>query len=311
MNKPKDSTSRIVLLGSITEDIITQPDGTTFRSLGGVLYQASVFCAFERPVELQAHLGQNLVGEFQRLTAAWRSLSLVGVKVVSHPGNRVHLHYPPDGEREEILENVVPPLEIKGLVRGISSRDFLMVVVNSGFDFRLEDWQWLVKRLNCPLWFDIHSLVLEPVLGRPRRYRALPDWSEWARGVTFLQANQQELACLLGEPAKRPSLGEMISFSQEAASLGVQAVVISLGRAGVFLGEGERGEILSPPAVVEAVETTGCGDVLAAATVMGLKEGQPIKKALQWGMELAAIAAQVKGVVATFQSLKTRKASLI
>jgi sugar/nucleoside kinase (ribokinase family) len=63
--------------------------------------------------------------------------------------------------------------------------------------------------------------------------------------------------------------------------------------------------------VVEAVETTGCGDVLAAATVMGLKEGQPIKKALQWGMELAAIAAQVKGVVATFQSLKTRKASLI
>jgi len=59
-----------------------------------------------------------------------------------------------------------------------------------------------------------------------------------------------------------------------------------------------------PPTIVEAVDTTGCGDVLAAATVIALREGRPIREALRWGMELAAVAAQVKGVAATFRSLK-------
>ena len=311
MAATRDSSSRIILLGSITEDIITQPDGTIFRSLGGVLYQASVFCALGRRVELWAHLGENLADEFYQLTATWATLAPAGVKVVAQPGNRVHLRYPPEGEREEILENVVPPLAVKNLVGRISSRDFLMAVVNSGFDFRLEDWRRLVERISGPIWLDIHSLVLEPVLGRPRRYRRLPEWPEWAKGVTYLQANQQELACLLGEPARRPAFKEMVFFSRIAASLGVKAVVITLGRAGVFLGEGERGVVLSPPSVVEAVETTGCGDVLAAATVVALREGRPIREALGWGMRLAAVAAQVKGVAATFQNLKAKQEGLI
>ncbi|RLE05201.1 MAG: hypothetical protein DRJ06_09290 [Candidatus Aminicenantes bacterium] len=311
MDKKKDLTPRIILLGSITEDIIDLPEGTTFRSLGGILYQASVFCAFKKPVGLWAHLGKNLVNEFRRLTSGWRSLSRAAVKVVSWPGNRVHLYYPPRGEREEILENVVPPLNLKNLARRFSAGDFIMAVINSGFDFRREDWQWLVKRIDCPTWLDIHSLVLEQILGQPRRYRSLPDWPDWARGVTFLQANQQELACLLGNPQEKPTLRQMIDFSQQAASFGVEAVVVTLGRAGVFLGEGNKGEILAPPVAVEPVDTTGCGDVLAAATVIGLKEGQPIRDALRQGMELAVVAAQVKGVEAIFQELKNYLDNLI
>jgi len=300
----KEVPSRVVLLGSITEDIITQPGGKIFRSLGGVLYQASVFCALGRRIELWAHLGENLAEEFQKLTKNWFSLDITGVKVVPQPGNRVHLRYPLEGEREEILENIVPPLELKSLIKRLSSRDFLMAVINSGFDFRREDWRRLVERVNCSIWLDIHSLALEPVLGEPRSYRSLPDWSDWAKGVTWLQANRQELACLLGHPTKQPAFNEMLFFSQKAASLGVKAVVITLGRAGVFLGEGEKGEIFLPPTIVEAVDTTGCGDVLAAATVIALREGRPIREALRWGMELAAVAAQVKGVAATFRSLK-------
>jgi len=45
--------------------------------------------------------------------------------------------------------------------------------------------------------------------------------------------------------------------------------------------------------------------------VIGLKEGQPIRDALRQGMELAVVAAQVKGVEAIFQELKNYLDNLI
>jgi sugar/nucleoside kinase (ribokinase family) len=291
--------ARIGLVGTITYDVITSDTGDVYRGLGGILYQAAVLFALGKKVFLFTNLGGDLVGKVEAVTSPWTTLQKEGIQNVPGPGNRVFLHYPERGERREILQSVVPPLDPRAVLRRLDHLHMLVCVLNSGFDIALSDWRRIVDAANCPIWLDLHSLVLSGELNTPRTYLSHLAWESWARGVAYLQANKAELACLAGKGGKNLSDEEIGTFGQKAFSLGVRALFITLGRDGVRILTPGSDRTIVPSSVNHIEDTTGCGDVFCAATVSELVDGSDLFPAAAAGVELASRATQVKGIEAT------------
>ncbi len=292
--------ARIGLFGTASRDRIVHGDGPPLDGPGGILYQAAVLAALGEEAFLQGHCGDDLLGELDGLGASWPGLHTDGLSFLSQPANRVHLRYPPEGERVEILEWAVPPFKPGPPAGGATGWDAFLCVMNSGFDMALKDWRQSLAGLTCPAWFDVQSLVLEPAIGRPRSYRAVPDWQAWVKGVTWLQANRRGAGCLAGHPDRLPSDKEVLDLARQALDLGVRGVFVTLGPQGVLAAVGGQTQYLAAPAAGPAVDTTGCGGVFAAAALARLVRGATPFEAAAFGAGLASEAALLAGVRATW-----------
>jgi len=302
MNTQHQHHQKIIgLIGTVTKDYITFEAGPKLKNqnrigIGGVLYQAAALCGMGNQVRLITQIGEELLPEFRAAAGFWKSLLTEAIYPVPGPGNQVHLHYPAAGEREEILTSVVPPLTAKQIIPFLSGLDILILVLNSGFDISLQDWKAALKHMDCPVWLDMHSLVLAKKIGNPREYVPFPEWQEWVEGVSYLQANKKELASALGDPEKFCGKAEILAFSRAAFDQNVDAVFITLGREGVMaLTPGDSRKIQATPAG-EVVDTTGCGDVFCAAAVNALVKGRDCFAAAEAGVKLATRAAETAGV---------------
>lgn len=290
---------RFGLVGTITRDKIRLPSGKMQEGLGGILYQAATLCGLGAEVVPMTAVGGAIWPDVLKAVKSWRGFKTEGVSVADGPGNLVFLEYPRKGERREILRSAVPPLPSSRLLPFLSGLDFLIVVFNSGFDLDFFTWRQVVEAARCPRWLDIHSLVLSPNLGR-RKYEPFPAWPAWVNGVDYLQANEKELACLLNHPCFPPRADELSSFAAECFSLGVKAVFITLGSRGLYLATPREEKFLTPGKPTKVADTTGCGDCLAAAAAWKLSQAASVEEAALFGLEVAARAAAVCGVEATY-----------
>ena len=295
------------LIGSITYDEITYASGELITGLGGVLYQAAVLCGLGEEVFLHAHLGEEVADKMEKTVENWTTLHKEGILSVSGQGNQVHLHYPKEGERIETLKAVVDPLDPNPILKDLDQMAMLILVINSGLDVQLPDWQKIVRAASCPVWVDIHSLFLTKWLGVPRKYSYLPEWKDWVEGISYLQANVKEVASMLGHPQMLPSETELIQFGETVFDLRVKAVFLTLGKEGVLaIKPGESLKVTAPQAE-SVVDTTGCGDVFCGGTVVKLASGEDAFEAARFGVELATKAAGVKGVAETFKLASEHK----
>ena len=294
----------IGLIGTVTYDVITSDEGEVFSGLGGILYQAAALAAMNKNVLLFTHLGRDLAGPVDKVTEGWHTLEKTGFHVFAGPGNHVHLHYPKEGERREILESVVPPLDPEKILKSLDRFHMLISVLNSGFDIKLQDWRQIVDAADCPIWLDLHSLILSKELGIPRAYLSNIPWGNWIRGVTYLQANRTELSCLLGRIGQDFSEEDIKRFGQKAFPLGLKAVFITLGKDGVCVLTPEGARFIIPSQIENIEDTTGCGDVFCAVTATNLLEGaDPLSAAIS-GVELATQSATVKGIEKTYALIR-------
>jgi len=293
--------SRFGLIGTITYDVISHEKALGYEGLGGVLHQVAVLCGLKKEVSLYTNLGQELSEEFGKTTHNWTTLHKQGINRVSGPGNRVFLCYPQMGERVEILKSVVPPLNPEKILCDLLSLNFLVVVLNSGLDLEKKDWLKIRKEAVCPLWLDIHSLLLEKKLNAPRKYVSFPDWRDWTEGVHYLQANRAEVASMLGHPGTHPSEAEVRRLGKMALEAGTRAVFVTLGKEGALVVTENRTRKIRVVEDKPVVDSTGCGDVFCAGTVVKLNDGSDPIEAAQFGMQLASAAVSVSGVAATFE----------
>lgn len=290
------------LIGTITSDHITQDSGRTYHGLGGILYQAAVLCGLGEDVSLHANCGLEMKTEVEDLVGGWPTLRREGLRFVEGPGHQVFLRYSEKlKEREEILASVVPPLDTTAVLAGLSRLDMLLMVFNSGFEVSLPDWRRIMDRAECPIWLDIHSLVLAKKLRAHREYVAVPDWLDYAGGATYLQANRQEVASLLGHPDRWPDPGEIPAFAETAFGAGVKAVFVTMGREGVSVATPEKSRLVRAPEAGAVVDTTGCGDVFCAKTMQALAGGRPVFEAAAAGVALASRAVGLAGIRETHE----------
>jgi sugar/nucleoside kinase (ribokinase family) len=299
-------SARIGLLGTITHDTITSAAGKTIEGLGGILYQAAALCGLGQEVALYTNVGLDLVPRIKASTRGWASLHTDTWTRVAGPGNRVRLFYPEQGERREVLESVVPALDTGRLLADLRQLDFLILVINSGYDISLEDWRAVKQAADCPIWLDIHSLPLSKVLHAPRAYLPVPDWREWAAGVDHIQANAAEVASLLGKPGGGLEAGDLERLASLAREGGTRSVYVTRGREGVQVMSGGRSELIPTRKAERVADTTGCGDVLCAAAVARLRAGDDVFAAASFGARLATEAVGVVGVEETFELIREK-----
>jgi hypothetical protein len=288
------------LIGTITYDVITRGEKTLHEGLGGILYQAAVLCGWGHRVNLYTNLGLELETEVRELTKEWKSLNREGVSMVPGPGNRVFLDYPRGKERGEVLKSVVPPICPDRILEDLPHFDFIIMVMNSGFDMKLQDWKKVKKKATCPVWLDIHSLFLERKIGSPREYIPVHDWKDWVEGIDYFQANKAEVAALLGHPGKNLELKELESFGEAVFELGMKAVFLTLGEEGVLLMEKSGSSNIPAMGRNAAVDSTGCGDVFCAGAAAFLSEGRDPFDSAANGVRAASKAAGICGVSPLF-----------
>jgi len=290
------------LIGTVTSDHIVRDEGGEFEDLGGILYQAAVLCGLGEPVRLFSNCGRDLEPLVRETVGDWPTLDPSGLRFVPGPGNQVFLRYSEQlKEREEVLRFVVPALEPEDILSRLGGLDALLVVFNSGYELSLSGWREVIGRADRPIWLDVHSLVLEKRLGGHRNYAALPDWADWISGVTYVQANRQELACLLGFPERWPVEAEIRAFAAEAFRMGVQGVFVTMGKDGVLVSTPGETTVVRAPQAEAVVDTTGCGDVFSAKAFLEIRRGAGVRDAAAAGVVLASRAVSRAGIWATFE----------
>ncbi|MCP2519659.1 carbohydrate kinase family protein [Candidatus Aminicenantes bacterium AC-708-M15] len=294
----------IALFGTITLDSISHEKGYSFKSVGGILYQAGVFAGLNVKARIYSNLGKNIKDEVFRIIDKWGSIDKRGINIVPGNGNQVSLYYPVKGERVEILHSVVPPFNSELILKDKDQITTLMAVFNSGYDMDIEHWRKIVENLKCPIWLDIHSLALERVIGKERGYRRFEEWEEWVRGVTYFQANCKEIASMLGNPEKIPETKDIFKICEKILSLEVKAIFITLGEEGVLVFSSDFIDKIKSPKVKEVIDTTGCGDVFASATMLELIRGGDIYNATKFGIELASETVSIIGPDAIYKLIK-------
>lgn len=294
---------RFGLIGSVTYDVISNEGGTVHEGLGGILHQTAVLCGLAQEVNLYTNLGRELETAVRDLTKDWKTLRRKGIRIVSGPGNRVFLHYPRRGERVEVLRAVVPPIDPDRILDDLPELDFLVMVLNSGFDMALGDWRRVKKNAGCPVWLDVHSLLLERKIGRPRSYVSVREWRDWIRETDYVQANKAEVAALVGRPGENLTRAELENFGAEVCALGSKAVFITLGAEGALVSTERGSQSMAADTGKSAVDSTGCGDVFCAATALSLCKGRDCLESARYGMRIASAFAGLSGVFEIFSLL--------
>lgn len=85
-----------------------------------------------------------------------------------------------------------------------------------------------------------------------------------------------------------------IQAAQRIHEMGVKKVIITLGRKGALLFDGEQ-IIFFPAFKVKAIDTTAAGDCFCAALSIAISEGQNLKDALKFACKASAISVTRQG----------------
>jgi ribokinase len=129
-----------------------------------------------------------------------------------------------------------------------------------------------------------------PLLLNVAPFQPLP--ADLLTRTTYLVANREELAALIGVPvAGRDGARQALAA---VAALGVPNVIVTLGADGcAALSDDQYFEVDALP--VEVVDSTGAGDAFIGGLAVALARGDGIGDALRWAAATGALACQYLG----------------
>lgn len=127
---------------------------------------------------------------------------------------------------------------------------------------------------------------------RPRLWTASaarPAIEAAARSAGILKTSVEDCAALLGLPAPA-------AIARHFLALGAKAVVVTLGRDGVFMATpGDSAHVAGRP--VAAVDATGAGDAFTGALLSELARGRPFAEAVRFANAAAALSTLGYGAI--------------
>jgi len=115
---------------------------------------------------------------------------------------------------------------------------------------------------------------------------------EILKHVAVLTPNETEAELLTGIEVSDDAAA--LAAAEELKSLGVEAVLITLGARGAFLFDSDHAELI-PGFEVEVVDTTAAGDVFNGALAVALAEGSSLAEAARFANAAAALAVTKLG----------------
>ena len=104
--------------------------------------------------------------------------------------------------------------------------------------------------------------------------------------------NDVEAGQLTGLPVQNRA--QIAAAAQAVQATGVTNVIISLGKDGAMLADGQQTTIVASPTIEES-NPIGAGDSMVGGLTWGLSQGQDVAEALRWGIACGAATASMSG----------------
>jgi tagatose 6-phosphate kinase len=141
----------------------------------------------------------------------------------------------------------------------------------------------LPKGTPTTFYRDLLAKTLSPVVLDGRGPELLEALSQKPRVV---KPNREELAMTAGRPL--PDRAAVLAAMRDLIAAGAQSVIVTDGKAAVYVMEGGKAWLLTPPEMKPVVNPIGCGDCLAAGVASALARGMKLIDAVHLGMAAAA-----------------------
>ena len=117
--------------------------------------------------------------------------------------------------------------------------------------------------------------------------------------IYIAKPNETELAFLTNMPTNTNE--EVINAAKKLVDLGVQNVIVSLGKKGAILLNKEETDHF-PAVDSKVVDTTAAGDSFIAGITLGLAKGKNIKESIEFASKIAAITVSRQGAQTSIPS---------
>lgn len=159
----------------------------------------------------------------------------------------------------------------------------------------VRDAQIMITQLETPIETVRSAVVLASECGVPVILNPAPAQSLGAdilRHVSVLTPNETEAELLTG--VKVSTTADAEAASEKLASMGVEAIVMTLGSRGAFVFNADHSELIAG-FDVQAVDTTAAGDVFNGALAVALAKEAPLLEAVHFANAAAALSVTKLG----------------
>lgn len=304
-SQPERSGRPIFVVGSVNMDIVIPADrlpsaGETFRG-GDISFfaggkganQACAASRFGGSVRFIGKVGRDPFGASLRQSLGSFDVDHQGLSEDGRPTGMAIITVLPNGENSILLA----PGANDAISREAALEHLHAMDAASTLLLQLEVPLETVTAVALAARDRGATVILDPAPVCP-----LPP--ELPRALSILTPNQTEAAQLLGRPEWHiQSVDDARHAARDLAHLGSGAVIIKLGSLGCFVRGKDREEHL-PGYAVDAVDTTGAGDVFNGALAAALAEGMNLAEAADFANAAAAISVTRPGAQA---SIPTRQ----
>ncbi len=266
MTSSRDDGPGLAVVGHLVYDRIVLPGGNTTEALGGVSYNiATLTSIMERGRLLPVcEIGEDIRGVFREAFGKSRVLDDAAIEYTALPNVVNTLVYDDSGQRQEWNSRKPRSLSLRKIDGDIDAVLFNFI---SGDDVELDELAAFRSRFDGIAFCDFHSLALGRGRGGKRFFRTHPRWREYLSPMDMVQMNLAEFATMAG--SVRGMISEIASRAAMIHEIGPETVLITLGREGFVLSIDSGQQVYHIPAIdiVQEVDSTGCGDTLAASLV--------------------------------------------
>lgn len=289
----------IVVIGHLCLDLIHQIGGEEARSYGGIYFSVAALANLLGPSDHIVPVfgvGRN---EYDALMEQLKPYSNVDTSCIykfNGSTNQVELTYTTQSQRVECSHYIAEPIPWKKIRPQLDDADLVLVNMISGFDMTLEtldEIRMAVREKDTPIYLDVHSLTLGITNEFIRFHRPVETWRRWLFMLHTVHLNEEEAATLSPEPLDEASL------VKHALSLNTKALQITRGERGcsLFLSIHKVIQRHDIPAIYpeKAVDSTGCGDVFAAAYCAHYVQSRDILASTKFANQVAGFKAQLVG----------------
>lgn len=285
---------KVVVIGTINQDLILPFRGTSIQSIGGIFYTISALSKLggqNLKIVPISYLGSDMYPAFLRLLKQYPNVLPDGLQEIDQKNHKVILEYKSAEERVEKALFNFPSLEW-GNLENFLDADFYMVNLITGWDISLAAYQELSRLHYRRMYLDVHFLVMGiDKLGK--RFPQRPaNVDAWIRGARFVQMNEREFRIISGNSAN-----DILFFENYFKP--DQILIITLGSKGarvIFRKDDivRKKEFPAYP-VEDVVDVTGCGDVFGAGFVTRYLRNGNLYQAIEYANRAAGVNSLLRG----------------
>lgn len=266
MKKEIPNSPRIAVAGHLVYDEITFPDGETTTAPGGISYNIAALTAMMTGGRLfpVCEIGVDIKNLVFEIFGSCEVFNKSAIRITSMPNVVNRLVYDKQGNRDEWNSRRPQPLSLDMIPHDF---DALLLNFISGSDVTLDELRRFRGRFGGIVYCDFHSLALGHDREGKRHYRKHPDWEEYLSYVDIIQMNKAELSTIVGHESE--AVAQIAADCSMLHEAGPETALITMGKAGVLLSIHSGDQVFHIPSinVSVVVDTTGCGDTLAAAMI--------------------------------------------